>query len=55
MALVILVSLLCVSAVSAADDAASDVIADTDTNDVTVLGKASMVQALQTVKVMRTF
>ena len=37
MALVILVSLLCVSAVSAADDAASDVIADTDTNDVTVL------------------
>ena len=37
MAMIILVSLLCVSAVSAADDAASDVIADTDTNDVAVL------------------
>ena len=37
MALILLVSLLCVSAVSAADDAASDIVADTDTNDATVL------------------
>ena len=37
MALIFLVSLLCISAVSAADDVASDVIADTDTNDATVL------------------
>ena len=39
MALIILVSLLCISAVSAADDAARDIVADTDTNDVTVLEK----------------
>ena len=36
-AMIFLVSLLCVSAVSAADDAANDIIADTDTNDVAVL------------------
>ena len=38
MAMIFIVSLLCISAVSAADDAdLSDVIADTDTNDATVL------------------
>ena len=37
MALILLVSLLCISAVSAADDAASDIVADTDSNDVAVL------------------
>ena len=38
MALVLLVSLLCISAVSAADDAdLSDIVADTDSNDVAVL------------------
>ena len=36
-AMIFIVSLLCISAVSAADDAASDIIADTDTNDVAVL------------------
>ena len=40
MALLLIVSLLCISAVSAADDVASDVIADTDTNDATVLGES---------------
>ncbi|WP_295618368.1 hypothetical protein [uncultured Methanobrevibacter sp.] len=37
MALIFLVNLLCISAVSAVDDAATDVIADADVNDATVL------------------